>query len=355
MLAELPEMLSWTGAPTPYRELTTRLGATMDDRFGALLTHFAKAGVGTRLCTLADELSERGRTRLLSAPETVRRLLHRPPTDLRFFLDSVLAEHRREGRHAGPVEPVWSALGDGRFPGTDDGGAGYRAPLLTGGLPVDHLSPHAAYAGASASGPTLPCRPAELTRVVGKLDSALAVARQVSPQAHALVTAMTRVVVVRKSRADGGWYFSYSDEQAIGRLAFTNIHDDRVDVPDTTGRLVHESLHSLLYLVERDEPIFDRRDAGTVRVASPWTGRALVLRSFTHACYVWFALWMFWRRAQPADLLPSRRIATLCDQARRGFDRPEMAAARKVVAAHLTPHGRALLDLLDDMRHGRYG
>jgi len=362
LLFAVPGVLSWIDASALHRHLQHRHLELLRERFETMLAQFIRAGIGTRLQALTTDLPDEGRSRVLSAPESARRLLYEPFTDLRFFLTSVLAEHRRLDADVVLREPVWCALGDWRFPATrcrpgepdqGFGGAVYQAPRLANGVPVDHRSPHAARAASGWTSPHPGHEADGMTRVLDKLRTALAVVRDTSPAAYALITASTRAIVVRKDLATAGSLVSFSTGHVPGRLGFLNLECVEVDVAATVDALVHEAIHSFLYLVEESCPLLDpRAAAATVYVTSPWSGRRLDLYSFVHACYVWFAIWRFWSLAPAAGAVPPERVDALAHRARRGFDQPAMKTALHAAASYLTPDARSLRSLVNDVHRG---
>lgn len=153
----VPEVLMWRDASSLHSQLYTSHLELLFSKFEQAVAAFVKAGVGSRLNSLIQDISEDGLTRLITAPEMVRRLLYEPPTDLVFFLNSALAEQYRLSETCDVPKGVWTALGDYYFP------TGYldsfqipknvvepwnpdrvfRAPHLSNGIPVDYSSPYA--------------------------------------------------------------------------------------------------------------------------------------------------------------------------------------------------------------------
>jgi len=68
------------------------------------------------------------------------------------------------------------------------------------------------------------------------------------------------------------------------------------------GRLIHESVHSVLYALELLTPLYIDEDlARDGEAVSPWSGKVLPIKTFMHACCVWFALWTFWSLCPESD------------------------------------------------------
>ena len=126
---------------------------------------------------------------------------------------------------------------------------------------------------------------------------------------------------------------------------------DEVPIADS---LVHEAIHSFIYVVEEEQPFIpDRAAAETVKLISPWSGRALELHAFLHACFVWFGMWQFWRRALGSGVFPEARARRWMARSRAGFDHPSLLDDLHGVSAHVSQATRAVLfDLVQAVRGG---
>ena len=103
--------------------------------------------------------------------------------------------------------------------------------------------------------------------------------------------------------------FSGSLRSSIGRMGLGNPH--RATKLELVDLIVHESIHSLLYMLERDVRFY-LVDPGIHGFQSPWSGRLLTLHSYTHACFVWYGLAHFWSAAgcqEEARLLLRRALS----------------------------------------------
>jgi HEXXH motif-containing protein len=137
---------------------------------------------------------------------------------------------------------------------------------------------------------------------------------------HALQTVLLRKV------ADQGSFASSSWPDRPGVIGIVNAHRPDLVREWLIDALVHESIHSLLYLIEAREPFYLSSDARQACIArSPWSGRSLSLHSYVHACFVWFGLWNFWHQA-PRSCQTTVARTRLEDRARRGF-RPRLLSA----------------------------
>jgi hypothetical protein len=104
--------------------------------------------------------------------------------------------------------------------------------------------------------------------------------------------------------------------------------------------LVHEAIHSLLYMIEISEGFYvDGAVKTALQVVSPWSGRGLYLHSFVHACFVWFGLLCFWRLAadrQPQPL-PRGVAEDQLARAAAGFRGPRLRACLNDIETLLQP------------------
>lgn len=362
------DALSWKGATRFYEALDRGYLDRLSTRFDATIAAFVKAGVGARLAARARALSDEGRSRLVTAPESARRLLREAPTDLVFFHGAVLAELRRAGLDDAE-ESAWTALGDHYYPaGRIDRRPGasarwephrrYDAPRLAIGVPVDGPSRFADRKLAPFLEGTVCPGPEELARSVQKLDVAARGVAAASEEARAIVAAFTRAIVIRSDPTENERLTSFSTEHYIGRVGFSNLDARAVSPARVADSLVHEAIHSLIYVVELARPLLAARLVDdpaatlTIRVASPWTGRSLDVHSFAHACFVWFGLAGFWRRAIEAGVF-HEDAPRLLAEATCGFESASLPAALASAVPHLSADGRAALDAL--VRRARAG
>ena len=260
----------------------------------AVLDTFLRGHVGHRLLQIVRALSAEALARLILAPETACRLFLGERTDLVFFLGSSVAEHRRMGFIDGDPHPAWTALGDAYYPPNSheaeffsEGWVPerlYAAKTLACGIPLDSVSP---YAAAPTSGVPIPCVPLEpekVRRVIEKLNEAVATIAATSAEAAEIVTSHIRVIVARQDPLAPTTSGSFSCEWYPGRATLLNPQEDCVDVADLADSLIHEAIHSMLYVVQVDEPLIkSSNDIRWLRITSPWSGRSLQLHSIVHA------------------------------------------------------------------------
>src|SRR5208337_3830771 len=152
---------------------------------------------------------------------------------------------------------------------------------------------------------------------LSRLEAAMRALGEADPPVAEFVRHFTLVATVVTT--DESSFSSGSTIQYVGRSMFCNAHLTAIDSAVLAEALVHEAIHSLLYMHELCEPWVryeGLQDA--IPIESPWTGSRLALRAFLHACFVWFGLVNFWTRAQRASIFPPRRIEEHLVMARTG-------------------------------------
>jgi hypothetical protein len=202
----------------------------------------------------------------------------------------------------------------------EDGPAG----PADGGLVVDCDSPAAVcfdYSTLRDGGMRLEhyTDPGEKELALGRLREAMSGIDATDAGVAAFVRRFTRTAnVVVDSETPK--FTSGSTSQYVGRSLFCNAHLPGVDPELMADSLVHEAIHSLLYMHEVREPWIDEdlitRDSV---VESPWSGATLLIRPFLQACFVWFGLAHFWSLARGGLAFRPERVEARLAMARRGF------------------------------------
>jgi hypothetical protein len=145
-----------------------------------------------------------------------------------------------------------------------------------------------------------------------------------APAILAFVERFTASVVLQATdNADalGSW----SSDEYVGRTVLMNAHRPGATTGLLAEMLVHEAIHSCVYMVELEEPLLKDRALvrSSARIPSPWSGNSLTVNSFVSACFVWFGLTQLWTTIQSSGGFwpdgPSRRHV-----AQRGFDGPSL-------------------------------
>jgi HEXXH motif-containing protein len=182
----------------------------------------------------------------------------------------------------------------------------FRAPCLAETIPIDFFSPNRAIEDAAAPGAEyLEFTPSERLLVCQQLEAAVKAIEQISETAGVLVREFVEVILPYKVARGAG---STSQPRFRGRVLLRGV--ETVPLASVVGALVHEAIHQLLYVLEYAGPFIveDKETKEKARITSLWSGRALRLHSFFHACFVWYGLANFWSRPQCSELLPPADI-----------------------------------------------
>jgi hypothetical protein len=288
------------------------------------------------------DLPAPSRLRLLEAPETYRRLVH-PLTDLsreavEFTAKALRAERCLLGKEPPLAQPVWTALGDAYFPAGPvksprerigwDSSTASRAPSIVGGPVLDGVSPFCTIDTEAGLPPVRPHTARELAVIVRRVRDATRRIAGVRPGVLETIFQVTRVIVCRKTTVPEAGFASSSWPAYVGKVALVNAHCAEVTRERLANALIHEAIHSILFMIETSEPfVVDFTRAGDATVTSPWSGRALPLINYVHACFVWYGLWRFWRLATRAKTFAPASAASHLELAASGFRGPSLLTA----------------------------
>jgi hypothetical protein len=325
VMALVPRTLMWAteGKEILDAELrhAQRVSAALSTMLARLRTE--SPPIADALTRRLSQASESTVNRVLLSPNVGRRLLweHGRAEQNAQFLDSCLRmEALAQGAPPGdtPIMPsTWSALGDSVLRA---GGEVVRQAPVGGTLAVDLESPD-----VIALGSTPPTEAQTWTPLAGEeqrtaleaLTAALGLVQSAGASLRALTGSCAKVVVMRKRQTDDFCSFSACDY--IGRI--TLVNPQLVNELIIAEALVHESIHSYLYM---DEPRslwgLDpgvRAEPGVV--TSPWSGRTLPVCAFLHACFVWYGLFFFWGRVMASPQVRTKDVRFRVAQAGSGF------------------------------------
>ncbi len=348
MLDRLCNHLAWG----PDRGLVAELQASLVDAYCARYERVLQALNGqdpsraqaltTRMSALPDDAF----MAMFPAPETGFRLGYdgaaRVADTADYLEASVTAEELRLGLRQGTGAPVWSARGDRYFPAglhaaarcssRYDAARPYAAGEVAG-MVIDFHSPRALSRLAQISGEAEEIRPRDRQTAVERIQLALAMVERVSPGAWATLRGFTDVIVVRSDPSAPDHYTSASTTLCLKRPVLRNPFVPRATITELADGLIHEAIHCVCDLVEISSGrwIGDPAAEARLKVASPWTGRALDLHTYLQACWVWFGLWSFWLAALDEPGAAADEPALCLTRAYRGFHEGE--AVRRLAEA----------------------
>jgi hypothetical protein len=189
--------------------------------------------------------------------------------------------------------------------------------------------------------------PARASMAAEKTKLAFSLIESTSPHCVQLIQRCTHLVVLLGS--PDSHVGSLSHCQFAGLSLILNADKEDVSLAAVADRIVHESIHDLLYTGHFADPLLAEAsgvDTSGVKISSPWTGRPLTLRNYVHACFVWYGLSKFWSLGSQA--FASEQAAQRRDLALRGFRAvPSVLSPLGAAADLLAPSLREALDLLD--------
>jgi len=262
------------------------------------------------------------RRNFIRAPQVANWLIgarrHGFEIDVSFLAEALLAELILAGLVDGLTQPIWTARGDRQLTALDPS---IRSPGdYVAGIVIDDSSPHVfPYDGISQKILVqLSCE--DRASVRANIASALQALSLASKVAFSFVTSYIDTIAVRSEPGQPSVFHSSSFSRYIGLALLTNPHLKEVDLAKLTDVLVHEAIHSMLFMIEEmGSPFVRSWDSIDITLVSPWSGRSLGLHSYVHACIVWYGLYWFWRGVADTDVYPVDRCNFLMRRAASGF------------------------------------
>jgi hypothetical protein len=325
LVAELPDFLTWRVGTDLVRDACSLYVRWTYNRLRACAER-----TDAEVFAAAMRLPKASQQRLLVAPQAFFLLASKVApgaeeiTVLRQFIrtEAYLCDQRA----AYPARS-WTALGDLYLPSKKPSALParprsrwsvertYKAPSL-GHIVLDAYSPHATVDYPPYFGDVIGHADEEVELIKRRIEESLSLIDSLSRTARLTVGSSTQVISIAKSPIVPGKTGSVSIRTRIGRMGLVNLHTPAASIYTIANSIIHESIHSLIYKMELQQPLYtDQHAAHSVTTTSPWTGRSLQVHSFVHACFVWYGLLNFW------SLMPEAtpEVARLKARARRGF------------------------------------
>lgn len=290
MLADLIELFEWPAEPAGQR---TR--AALERHHLETVAGRVNSRLPSRVLVELEALPDDAYLTLIRSPEVFHAAFHRPHDQLAAALQRFIAVERARIGGATSLEgTVRSASGDRRVTAVDGQIAAIEPSRRLAGedgpvLDVDSELP----SRLRSSGERALAAPSaeELADVTGKLEQAWQLLAEVSPPAHRLAQAMIQVVCPRTAVEDPH-VTACSDPTTLGVVHLVNAHLPRELATD----LVREAIRQALLRWELRHPLLVDPRLAALKVRSPWTGAALDLHAYVHACFVWYGVAHLWRQ-----------------------------------------------------------
>jgi hypothetical protein len=261
--------------------------------------------------------------RVVLAPEFTKQLLWRHPDRIQRlceFLDKALhVEGVIGGREEADCD-AWTALGDMKvlrdgeiLRGVDIPGLpslDLDSPNVTRDVRTDEFAPD------QFRSLTNDVRPVVIDRMTAAWREISATSKVVAD----FVAKFVQVIVLQSDNIRPK-FSSVSTGSYIGLVIIRNPHSENVSDIGLAEVMVHEAIHSLLFMALHTRPWgADNVYANGVKIVSPWSGRPLDLYQFLQACFVWYGLLHFWNLALQAKTFNGTDEAHSCmAHALRGF------------------------------------
>ena len=322
IIALLPRTLMWVTEGMDFEAVELRYAQRISQALSTVLARLRTESpdLADSITTHLSQASEDAIRRVLLSPSVSRQLLWGgdSATGIGRFLESCLRmEAIANESHIQNIGPIWGALGDCVL---RDTGEFVRWEPVDGRLPVDLESPDAIALGATLPMEAVDWTPLEREErqlALETLTAAYLRVRNGAASLRALTEVCARVVVMRKSPTK--LFYSFSSCYSVGRIALVN--PQLVSESLIADALVHEAIHAYLYMHD-PTPLWGlkpdvREEPGDVQ--SPWSGRALSLCTFLHACFVWYGLFFFWGQVMCSSHSPSDEARLRIARASSGF------------------------------------
>lgn len=293
IFADLVEHLSWKAGASLLFEATRAHLLWTQARLRIL-----DKGSNRDLYRRVKSLPAPSQKRVLTAPLFFSLLLEEQDSGaaIEKIEHSIAVEEYLCGKAKTTTVRGWSALGDVQLISAAAEGIQIRdAALRVENLVIDTRSPLEDGVTENELGKIEAFSESELREFQRRVREARNAILDISPIALETLDECVRQVSSIRTSEDTSLTKSSSMNLFLGRMLLTNGASEAWSSSKLIDRVVHESIHSLLYKFELVAPLYtDYQAAVEEKIQSPWSGRTLSLRSFVHACFVWFGLKCFW-------------------------------------------------------------
>jgi hypothetical protein len=322
MAFPVTSVLQWNSAT----DETVSLRATFEDAIEATVASdaFAEA-IGAGLARGLRALPRERLEAVLRSPQFVAQIIRwrrdGAPVDRAFVSEAILAELVLEGHVSDLPAAIWSVRGDVKLVPEDGALRRCQTPwLIADRVAIDDGSLQTFPYDGESEKLLLPLGESDSQAVRERLADCMTRLSAAVPAAAEFAQTFLTQVSLRFEPAAPTKINSSSFSQYIGLALLVNPHRPAVDVEKFADSIVHESIHSMLFMLEEVEsPFLLDRLSAKITVKSPWSGNVINLQAYLHACLVWYGLYWFWRRASSTGVFSAERRQALQDKARSGF------------------------------------
>ncbi len=333
-IEKMPMVLCWSTEGEPVMDAVQNSYRTfLYKKLGQLLAMAPDLKQAEDIKQRLFELPDSAFLRIIEAPEVTYRLIwterHKVEDSILFLTRAVTAEEARLGKKVSVQLPLWTALGDMVL---EENKPVMYAPFETvETMPVDYRSPFASQISLEGQHLDNPVFREDLNADELKVvkERFIAAMEGIEKSGGLILTfcnEFNKVLIFQRDPDLPGEFTSGSSAQYIGRSILSNPHTEKVDEVLIAEGIVHEAIHSILYMQEIQEKWVNRPEYySTEKIfISPWTGNRLPLRPFLQACFVWYGLLNFWCLALEKKVLNTSKVQARIEQAARGFLVPNL-------------------------------
>lgn len=312
LLIQLPDYLTWQSLLRYPEQIKVAYTQTRKQLFSFWLN---SAKIPPYIKNDFNQLPSESRKRIFMAPVTLKLIMSsglRPIARIRQMIRA--EQYRTNNAFFDKRKKCWSPLGEQEFP------IGRTSPYIHKGICLDAYSPWSKMELEGCQGKDSFHSYLEVKTIFNRLKEAFNLIGQTNESAAKCFFTVIQTIAIRKDITDPTGFGSSSWDDEPGKIGFTNAHLPHISIECFINALVHESIHSLLCMIEFEEPFYLKiEDKNILLLQSPWTGRFLRLHSFLHACFVWFALWNFWKFQINLQLLDDKQVNKFFEFAENGF------------------------------------
>lgn len=192
-------------------------------------------------------------------------------------------------------------------------------PAVGSDLIVDFDTPLQIAKRGDADPGLKPVTPSQCDPIRAKLHEAMEILAHHAVTALRFTSSFIYLLCIREEAGDRAAFSSVSFGCYPGLALLSNCHSPDVGAHKLADALVHEAIHSALFLFETTKhPLLTGQPPAHLLLQSPWTGRQLSVDSYVQACFVWYGLAHLWKQmTSGADEIGE--AATFLRQAQGGF------------------------------------
>ena len=355
-----------------YEKYCDRLASLLANLLIDITNSFPQYG-GILLKSI-DDLPFESYLKILSAPETYyilsRTRERKLDLALSFLSNSVEAEYCRLGVKHMITKDLWSCLGDCYFPKgqyicinrdhidnnelmTWRPTEIYFSPLLRNSIAIDYCSPFAINKEHNMIEHNTQFTSDEIRKTLEIMNGAIRAIEKTNKYVSDVITCFTKVIVLQKDlRSSPPHWGASTSTGRIGEILLENPHMEWINEVTIVNSLVHETIHSLTYAIEIEEPIIlDKSIYFNFEVRSPWTGNILPLHNYLHACLVWFGLWNFWNDAKDTESFHEDEIDKQISKSYSGFKECSLLDPISEVSSYISSDYKDLIRQIEQNFH----